>query len=197
MSRRVNYLHHLATRNENEMLSKFFHTQWKYPARKNEWTEKVKEDLEELDIEINLEKIKSKSKDTFKNLVKKKVSEKALDVLLEMKERHSKMKNLNYTSLEMQQYLKEKRISKSQAQIIFRFRTRMEKFSENFKGGKPTNPCPVCTSSKDTQSHSFSCLPIQDNMDISGSFDDVYKQPISDDLAKTLENIVKFREDYI
>ena len=197
MSRRVNYLHHLVTRNKNEMLSKFFHTQWKYPARKNEWTTKVREDLEDLEIEINLEKMKNMSKYTFKNMVKKKVLEKALEFLLEMKERHSKMKNLNYTSIEMQQYLKEKDISTSQAKTIFRFRTRMEKFSDNFKGGGPTKLCPVCISSTDTQSHSFSCPIIKENMEISGSLNDIYKHTITNKLARTLENIIKFRENYI
>ena len=44
-SRRIKYLHHLVTRNEEEMIFKFFLTQWKYPTGKNEWTECVKKDL--------------------------------------------------------------------------------------------------------------------------------------------------------
>ena len=44
-SRRMNYLHHLVTVNENEMLSRFFKTQWQFPGKKNEWTEQVQKDL--------------------------------------------------------------------------------------------------------------------------------------------------------
>jgi hypothetical protein len=42
--RRIKYLHHLIAVDENEMLSKYFYTQWKYPGAKNEWTEQVKRD---------------------------------------------------------------------------------------------------------------------------------------------------------
>ena len=43
-ARRLNYLHHLVTRNENEMLSKTFWTQWKHPVKGN-WVLQVEEDL--------------------------------------------------------------------------------------------------------------------------------------------------------
>ena len=33
-----------------EMLSRFFFTLWSYPAKKNEWTNQVREDLEELGL---------------------------------------------------------------------------------------------------------------------------------------------------
>ena len=195
-SRRVNYLHHLVTRSESEMLSQFFYTQWNYPAKKNEWTEKVREDLEDLGIEENLENMKKMSKHTFKNLVKKRVLDKTLVDLLGKKEQHKKMKNLEYTQLEMQEYFKNKDISPTQARIIFKFRTRMEKFSENFKGGKPTQQCPVCTSSTDTQSHSFSCPVIVESLKISGSLEDIYEQTITNETKIMLENIIKFREGY-
>ena len=82
-SRRVNYLHHLVTRKETEMISKFFYTQWKYPAKKNEWTNKVREDLHDLEIDDNLEEMKKISKYSFKKLVKKKIEEEAFRKLLE------------------------------------------------------------------------------------------------------------------
>ena len=66
------------------------------------------------------------------------------------------MNNLSYSTLEMQDYLKNKEISTAQAKILFRVRTRMEKFGENFKGGKQTKPCPVCKESIDTQSQASS-----------------------------------------
>ena len=89
-ARRVNYLHHLVTRSETEMLSKFFYAQWKYPSKKNEWTMKVREDLKDLSIEENLEKIKKTSKYSFKTMVKKKIVEEAFNSLMERKEKHKK-----------------------------------------------------------------------------------------------------------
>ena len=43
-ARRMNYLHHLANLNKEEMLYKFFRCQWDHPAR-NDWTEQVSADL--------------------------------------------------------------------------------------------------------------------------------------------------------
>ena len=179
------------------MLSQFFYAQWKYPSKKNEWTMKVREDLKDLSIEENLEKIKKTSKYSFKTMVKKKIVEEAFNSLMERKAKHKKMANLQYSELVMQEYLKEKFISPVQAKIIFRFRTRMEKFSENFKGGKPTKQCPLCMASKDTQNHSFQCQVLLKNIEMAGTPEDIYNQTISKETAKTIENIVKFRETYL
>ena len=60
-SRRINYLHHLTTRNSSEMIFKFFMAQWNFPANKDEWTEQVRKYLEELKMEEDLEWIGSRS----------------------------------------------------------------------------------------------------------------------------------------
>ena len=67
-ARRVNYLHYLATLEENEMLYKVFKAQWDYPV-KDDWTIEVKKNLEELNITLALEEIKRKSANNFKRLV--------------------------------------------------------------------------------------------------------------------------------
>ena len=128
--------------------------------------------------------------------IKEKIVQEAFNHLMRKKEKHKKMENVQYTRLEMQQYLKEKCITPVQAKIIFRLRTRMEKFSENFKGGKTTKPCPLCLTSTDTQSHSFKCPILLRSIEISGTIEDIYNQTISRETAKTIENIVKFRESY-
>ena len=45
------------------MLYETFISQWKYPV-KDDWTEEVKSNLEELEIILNLEEIRKKSKNT-------------------------------------------------------------------------------------------------------------------------------------
>ena len=175
-SRRVNYLYHLVTRNQNSMLSKFFMAQWENPSKKNEWTEQVKVDLDQLGLSENLNWIKEKSKWGFKNLVKKQVSELALLELLNLKETHSKMANLEYTSLEMQAYLKNKNISVEQAKMLFKFRTRMATFSENFKGGKQIQACPLCFNNADMQKHSVLCKIIQENIHIKGRYEEIFSK---------------------
>ena len=58
-ARRINYFHYLLTRDESEMLSQFFYTQWKMPC-KGDWTESVRVNLEEFGIPCELEILKCK-----------------------------------------------------------------------------------------------------------------------------------------
>ena len=58
-ARRINYLHYLVTRDNDEMLAKFFQVQWKYPTR-GDWVEDVRQDLKDFGINKSLDVIKSK-----------------------------------------------------------------------------------------------------------------------------------------
>ena len=120
----------------------------------------------------------------------------ALAKLIQKKEKHSKMTNLNFTTLMMQGYLKEPEVTTRQAKTMFKFRTRMEKFSENFKGGKATKPCPVCEKSLDTQAHSFQCNVIKESIKVDGNLEDIFSLN-NKYLAKVLENILNSRENYM
>ena len=49
---------------------------------------------------------------------------------------YSKLDNLAYSKLEIQQYLTSDQKSVSEKRVLFRCRVRMERFGENFRGGK-------------------------------------------------------------
>ena len=157
----------------------------------------MRKDLDELGLDNGLTGIKEKSKMSFKKVVKKQTKELALLRLLQKKEGHSKMINLEYTDLEMQEYLKDNQLTSNQAKVVFCFRTRMAKFSENFKGGKPTKVCPVCETTTDTQMHSFQCKVLSENLKIAGKYTDIFTPRIGKNLAETLERILKMRETYL
>ena len=70
-ARRLNYLHHLITREPAEMISKVFLAQWRWPL-KHDWTEQIKDDIAEFGIPSNLDQIKTMSKYKFKLLLKRK-----------------------------------------------------------------------------------------------------------------------------
>jgi hypothetical protein len=46
------------------------------------------------------------------------------------------MDNVSVTNLESQEYFKSDQISNDQKRMIFKYRTMMERFGENFCGGK-------------------------------------------------------------
>ena len=130
--------------------------------------------------------------------MKKKTSEFASITLTKKREKHSKMDNLTYGDLEMQGYLKNEKIRVNQARSIFRFRTRMARFWEHFKGGRPPQPCPVCkeAQSVDTQSHSFQCGVINENLTGNGHYENLFGSRVDENTAKLVENIEKFREQF-
>ena len=86
-AKRIIYFHYLISRSESEMISQFFWTQWYNPTR-GDWTESVRADLEDFDIPENLEMIREKPKDSFKNMVKVKALEYSLEAL-QKKERNT------------------------------------------------------------------------------------------------------------
>ena len=101
-ARRLNYLHYLTTRKPDEMLYKFFVTQWSH-SFEGDWCVQARQDLADFDIAEDLTWIKAQSKYSFKKLVKLKAKEFSLYTLLDKKESHSKLKDLWYCDLKMQE----------------------------------------------------------------------------------------------
>ena len=196
-SRRANYLHYLLRQSKSSMLYKVFITQWKYPAVKNEWTEQVKLDLNDLGLSQELSMIEGLSKNVFKEKVKKKAKEFAFFNFLEKKEKHSKLENLFYMDLKLQHYLQSETISPSEAQIVFNYRTRMSNYGENFRGRGGPSVCPLCMNHPDGQKWSFQCSKIRENIKIEGKYSNIFGQVIESQTVKTIVKISKFRTDYL
>ena len=96
------------------------------------------------------------------------------------------MKDLNYSELKMQNYLKDPKISVEEAQNIFRFRTRSANFKENMKSKYAETLCPLCENQPDSQSHSFKCSIVKGKIKISGNYEDIFNETIPNDVSKSL-----------
>ena len=104
-ARRINFLHYLLSLKEGEMIQQVFSVQWNNPAR-NDWTNLVKKDLVDFKIDMNLSNIKNLSEWAFKNRVRKQAYEYEFNQLMKIKQEHTKLDDLTYSKLEMQNYLK-------------------------------------------------------------------------------------------
>ena len=133
----------------------------------------------------------------FKSLVKKRARQFELARLLDMKETKakSKMKNLTYSDLKMQDYLLLNTINISQAKALFKFRLRMAPFGENFRGGQKTILCPLCDGHPDGQSESFQCVQLKKVVEVKGNYNQIFSQFIPLELVKTVHNICTFRDE--
>ena len=193
-ARRINYLHTLVQLKDEEMLFRFFEAQWKYPV-KNDWVNQVKEDLVDFDLDLNLDDIKTKSKNVFKKMVKNKMKEFSLNYLNKLKEKHSKMDNLVYPKLKTQNYLKDGEINVQAAKNLFKWRTRAALFKMNYSNSYEDTSCPSCLAEPDTQAHSLECSVIKQMIDVKGDYLEIFQEDVPSDISNTLLKISKFREE--
>ena len=186
-------MHSVLQRDKGSMLYTFFVTQWNNPTR-GDWTLAVQEDLTDFRIPCSFEFIRSKSKLSFKNIVKVRAEEYAFESLRKKQNAHSKMEKLSYGSLKMQQYLSNQEIKTSEKRTIFKYRTRMERFGENFRGSQGPIPCPLCQNHLDNQEQSYQCAEIRKGVDVKGNLSDIYKDEIKPETIQTAVKIAEFRK---
>ena len=189
--KRINFLHYLLTSNEDKSLHQFFKTQLKYPT-KNDLTESMKEDLEDFDIHEDFDTIKKIPKGKLKKFIKIRAREYELRFFNQRKENLSKIRETKHNKLKIAKYLELENINVSEAKAVFQFRSKMAKFSGNYKGKNPIKMCPLCLSHPDTQEWSFKCLEIMKNLEINGNYNDIIEGNITKKLAKTTLSIIKF-----
>ena len=178
------------------MINQFFRAQWYNPTR-GDWTETVKADLEDFEIPIDLEMIKSKSKEVFKKLVKKKATEYSLQMLLRKKEGHSKMEKLEYMELGVKQYFSLEGLKITEIRELFKFRVRMSNFSENFRGKGGSVNCPLCNKHMDNQASMYQCPVLRRKVNLDVDISDIFTDEVKVESAKMLMETLRLREKLI
>ena len=189
--RRLNYLHSILKRGNSGMLFSFFITQWYNPSR-GDWTEQVKADMKEFNIPEDFEHIRSKSKVSFKKIVRAKSKKIAFENLMKIKGTHSKMQSLKYNDLSMQAYLLREDLRVEQKRTVFQFRTRMAEFGENFRAGREKVMCPLCFLHLDSQDMGPAC-PVWRDLNITGNYSDIYSNSVSTETITDMEKVIEYR----
>ena len=105
------------------------------------------------------------------------------------------MDNVSYSELKMQNYLKDENLKPKEMKTIFRYRTRMERYGENFRAGKAFIICPLCKLHIDSQELCFQCPVIKKELRVEGDISSIYKQNIDQKLAKAITRISDYRQD--
>ena len=173
------------------MLYKFLQAQWEFPVR-GDWVLQCNQDLIDFNLPNQLDYFKGKSKDTFKAAINKKAKEYALDKFNDIKMSHSKMENLFYYEMKLQEYLKLSELSVDESKVIILWRLRMAKFARNY--GQKNQLCPLCSEHEDTQENSFQCKVVKKVVEISVNYKDLFRNP-SRKMAKVLKKIMLLREN--
>ena len=176
------------------MLYQVFLTQWNNPTN-GDWTETVRENLVEFGFNEEYEFLKNISKLSFKNILKKKAKEVALDELLEKQSKHSKMDNVSYSELAIQDYFLLPGINVEEIRSVFKFRTRMAPYEGNFRGNKDFVHCPLCSTHVDSQVLGLECPAIRKVFNIECDIQNFYSDSVTIDTAKTLTKILAIRKE--
>ena len=127
------YYHHIIKRPNDELIFKFYKAQKLKPSR-GDWVTLVDKDKQLLDIKIGDDEAEKMSKYKFKKYIKKVISEKAFEYLIKIKKTHSKLSDINYTKLNMQNYLKSNNsLTDNEKCSLFQFRVRQIDVKCNYK----------------------------------------------------------------
>ena len=152
---------------------------------------------------MNDSEIAQLSKYKFKNILKKKIEKKAFDDLMKIKENHSKMSNIIYDDkLKGQSYLKsDSDLTNDEKQLLFKLRTRMAEFRNNFRNKFENIQCKLCKREIDEQQHMFYCEVLINNCEtlaenIKIEYEDIFSTKLKQYKAiKLISKIWKVREN--
>ena len=125
------------------------------------------------------------------------MKEYSLEYLLSQKEKHTKMDNLHYVELKIQNYLIHNDLTVQEAKNLYKFRTRSAKFKENYKNSYVGIACPLCLVQPDTQVHCVKCPEIVKKVSIKGTYSDIFGDEIPKDISTTLLKITEMRENLL
>ena len=178
-TRRLNFLWYILNEGEETLLHKFFDAQCQNPV-KSDWVITVKQDLSDLELVMDFQEIKKMPKSRFKRIVKDKVKSKALEYLLNLQKTHSKLTNLSYNEMKLQDYLRSNNsLTIKEKCFTFAARSRMIDVHCNFKVGKQNLKCRKCRNMDEDQKHLLECPALADNGMVP-----VNKVPLYEDLFK-------------
>ena len=183
-ARRVNYLQYILKEDQSSLVSKFFFAQ-NSQSLKNDWALTCRQDLKDLNINLSLEEIKRKSKQSSKTLVAKATTKRALNFLLEEKRKLSKVSHILLSELKIQKYLLPQTKDMRIAKFIFQARTRMLDIKANY-GRK--EPCLICQNPNtiDNQPHLLQCSKLCDNVIVLDGYVPSYEDLFGKDVKKII-----------
>ena len=124
--RRLSFLKYILDQSPTSIIFKVFEKQCEN-RNKKDWVSAVITDLEEIGLHVNFEDIQKMKNERWKSTVKQYIKEKTFSKLKQIKETHSKVKDIKYSKFEMQDYLlpNDQKMTKEEAQNILKMRSKM------------------------------------------------------------------------
>ena len=167
-SRRLNYLHIILNRSDEE-LTKQIYTAQKLDPIKGDWAQNVGEDMKKVDLNMEEGQIMKMKKSAFKNIVRRKVKSAAFSSLKVTQSSHIKINKINYNSFSTQTYLNSQEISFEESSTLFNIRANtVNGFKTCFPSIYRNNlNCKLgCKDSPDSIEHCMNCSVLDNHIGI-------------------------------
>ena len=134
------------------------------------------QDLKDLGIDLTLEEIRTMSKYTYKELIKKSIQGKALEYLIT--KRRSKGQEIKYTELKMAEYLTpgHENLTISEQRNIFAIRNRMVDIPVNFTKEQNSEKC-TC-GCLENMKHIYECKLWNQEENIEIEYEEIFNENI-------------------
>ena len=159
--RRINFLKHILSRSENELLRKVYEAQKESPSQ-GDFVKLVENDLRKLGLTYEEVSSDTISKNMLKKILRERAQSVALAELNEQLRKSTKISSIRYNKLELQDYLRTT-VNKEVMNTITALRSRcVRNIKANFPNMNKSCPhCPLKCSTEnpheDTQEHILTC----------------------------------------
>ena len=197
--RRIIYLQTILKRTKSELTRKVYDEMKKDPM-KNDWSEMVKKDFDEVGMEQNEKLIEEQTEYSYKNEVRKHIRKAALTELQRMQKLHTKTKDIQYAQLlEPQGYLTNPIFQNDESSLLFNLRNKTVKtFKCNFKTMNGDDlQCNLCRRHLDTQENALrcpvvlKCVKVEEGIEYEDLFSNITSQK---KVTELYSRILKLRE---
>ena len=183
------FLKYILDQDEQSSVRRVFELQLQYPT-KNDWASDCLTNLKAMDIDMTLEEITLMPENTFKNIVRQKSKESALRYL--MKGRGRKGKEIEYTKIEMAEYLQpmNKELTIENRRKIFEIRNMMVDIPSNFSSSEENVKKCACKEIENME-HIFYCKMLNQN-----NPEETYEQIFHGKLDQQIAVFQRFEENF-
>ena len=152
--RQICFLHHILNLQDDDPVKEMYQNMKQLPGEKN-WYNNVAELLKTYEISMSEDMIKNHSKEAFKRIVKKAITQTALAKLQEDCSNQKKTCSLSYTKLKAQEYLTE--MYPWQSKLISRCRSKTLDIKTHQKFKYKDTICRWCNIHEETLDHIIQC----------------------------------------
>ena len=197
IKRKIIFLQYILQQKESTMVKVVFTATSENPLQ-NDFVDTCKKYLQTLKIDLTFEEIRQMSVYKFKKLVKQKTSEAAFEYLIKKKNSQSKIKDLEYRHLEIQEYLLEGNENTEVSKLIYKCRGKTLDIKTHKSWKYEDKLCVGCKTNVETENELLACDGFgneeedQDTL----SYNLVFSELVSDRIrvAKIIKKRIKTRQ---